>query len=607
MPPPPPRAVAQSPIDEQGARPPANMTESPQETNLPPEPSVPSDLPHRQPSQTASKRGSHPSSHQNPTSTSPPTADTRTSRVPPPLPISSPQMLPAGTSDHRPPPPPPPSALPSSRRSTGREPPASPDDGGSEYEGDYDTDIGSSAHHKNALTAHDRQSSVDEGFLSEDTSFSPPPPNRPNLPPPIPQTQRPAPPPPPQQAPSQSRRSGDAPRAPPPVPPPQARSDLEDEYDPYRYSGGGKPTVPAVSQSRRDLAQEDDPSPYDVSPTDNQQRALPSAATAYPPPPERQGTAPSLPPEHGLPPLVAPSDPRQSAEMSRSSMDPGRRSTTGARRSMDPGNRPTGNNGQIAQDVDLAEATAWWMQQSMPPPVFQNRPDVLLEFEESSNSKRGGRTTVSKDVYVLFQDYSQTVITARFDPKDPATTSQLEQRHEPPPPRLRQDQLEDMHARFGALIASFVETKLSGATILGDGTSQSLVVELLRSAAPAALLPVGTRAYGALIYANLANATIAQHDEIRPGDIVSFRNARFQGKHGAMHAKYAVDIGKPEHRAVVMEWDGTRKKIKAWEQGREGAGKKGRLEGFRVGDLRSGEVKVWRVVGRDWVGWEGES
>jgi hypothetical protein len=26
-----------------------------------------------------------------------------------------------------------------------------------------------------------------------------------------------------------------------------------------------------------------------------------------------------------------------------------------------------------------------------------------------------------------------------------------------------------------------------------------------------------------------------------------------------------------------------------------------------LGDLKSGEVRVWRVVGREWVGWEGEA
>ena len=107
------------------------------------------------------------------------------------------------------------------------------------------------------------------------------------------------------------------------------------------------------------------------------------------------------------------------------------------------------------------------------------------------------------------------------------------------------------------------------------------------------------------MYANLANASTQQYDEIRPGDIISFRNAKFQGKHGAMHAKYSAEVGKPDHVAVVAEWDGTKKKVRAWEQGRES--KKVKQESFKLDDLRSGEVKIWRIMPRSWVGWDSQN
>jgi len=255
----------------------------------------------------------------------------------------------------------------------------------------------------------------------------------------------------------------------------------------------------------------------------------------------------------------------------------------------------------MARDVDLAFASNWWAQSNAPPPVFQKRGDILFEVEETSSTKRGGRTTVSKDVYVLFPDYSQTIVTARFDAKDPSDVN-LEQRHQSPPHALRQEQLESAHRKFGNTIATTAAAKHN--STLGDGSPQAMILEVLR-AVPTALLPVGTRAYGALIYSNIANSSVTQHDEIRPGDIITFRNAKFQGKHGAMHAKYSLDVGRPEHVGIVTEWDGTKKKVRAWEQGREN--KKVKMESFKVGDLRSGEVKVWRVMGRDWVGWEGSN
>jgi hypothetical protein len=205
---------------------------------------------------------------------------------------------------------------------------------------------------------------------------------------------------------------------------------------------------------------------------------------------------------------------------------------------------------------------------------------------------------VEKVVCALYMDYSQTIVTARF-PTHNVSDVQLEQQQNPPPTRLRQDQLENAHEQFGRRIAKDVESKQN--TVVGDGTPHALVRELLRPYKDA-LPPISTRSFGALVYANLANASTQQYDEIRPGDILSFRNAKFQGKHGAMHAKYSVDVGKPDHVGVVVEWDGSKKKVRVWEQGRES--KKVKPESFRMGDLRSGEVRVWRVMGKNWVGWQ---
>jgi hypothetical protein len=214
---------------------------------------------------------------------------------------------------------------------------------------------------------------------------------------------------------------------------------------------------------------------------------------------------------------------------------------------------------------------------------------------------------ISKDIYVLFQDYSQTSINASFDAADPSHIA-LEQSHQRAPPPPRKDQLEASSEQFGARIAAAASSAANAGTTLGDGSPHSLILELLRQH-PAALKPIGTRSYGALVYANLANASTQQFDEIRPGDIVSFRNAKFSGHKGAMHAKYTQEVGRPDHVGVVIDWDGTKKKIRAWEQisaEERGKGKKAKVkeESFKVGDLKSGEVRVWRVMGRNWVGWD---
>jgi len=453
-----------------------------------------------------------------------------------------------------------------------------------EYEGDYDTDMAPDATHKDALGAHARPASLEGDSTNDEESlhYSALPSLGPTL--------RAVPPPPPNQPPRPNRQSTDVPRAPPPPPPPSKEPtavSYDEEYDPYNY------TSPRRVQSATASGQGEDPDP--TTPKYEDPDELYSAS---PPrrsmqlPPSEQNQQYSSPPPQPSQPAAGRSHPRQSLDVQRTS--------SSIRRSVDAP-RVSDEHGFIASDVDLGQNSQWWRQANTPPPIFQNRRDIIYEIEESSTTRRVARQSITKIVYVLYMDYSQTVITALFDVQNPAEVA-LEQHHEQPPARMRQDQLEDAHTRFGARIADEASSKVN--TVVGDGGPHSLVLSLLSSLREA-LPPVGVRAYGALVYANLANATVQQLDEIRPGDIVTFRNARFQGHRGPMHTKYNTEIGKPDHVGIVVDWDGTKKKVRAWEQGRDS--KKVKMESFKLGDMRSGEVKVWRIMSRKWVGWEGQN
>ncbi|KAK3939842.1 hypothetical protein QBC46DRAFT_262302 [Diplogelasinospora grovesii] len=519
-----------------------------------------------------------------PTGAAPPPPNKRDSRLPPPIPGFAPALPPLQS---RPPPPPPPSSAPPSRSGTGGAHTGGDDEAEeeeeevTEYEGDYDTDIASSVPHKDALKSHQRESSFEETTsLKSPTADAPPPPPSvaaPRGPPPIPT-----------QPPPNNRKSVDMPRAAPPPPPPAKETSQydDDEYDPYNYgapsqSGPAVPAVPAMHSYPLPP-----PPPHMKRPS---QETYTPESPSYAPPPQNPPRAPPAPP----PASSSRAPPRQSLDVQRPGAS-NRRSVDVTRPSMD-------STGFVANDIDLASQSGWWLQPNSLPPQLQGRKDIFFEAEESSaaDSRRGGKMTVTRDIYVLFQDYSQTVITVRFDPQD-ASDVHIEQRHEAPPRQLRQDQLEQSYERFGRAIGQAVASKKD--TVVGDGTPQALIFELLKPFKDA-LLPVGTRAYGALVYSNLANASTTQNDEIRPGDIISIRNAKFQGKHGPMHAKYSMEVGKPDHVAVVAEWDGTKKKVRAFEQGRES--RKVKMESFKLDDLRSGEVKIWRVMPRSWIGWEG--
>jgi hypothetical protein len=517
----------------------------------------------------------------------------------PPVPGSGPTR--SSSQQTRAPPPPPPVAAPPSRRSTGEYKPIASskhtvqdesDEEITEYEGDYDTDIASGAPHKDALKSHAREPSLDDSTTTEESSTRP----RAAVPPiPSPNIPRAVPPPPPSgQAPKPSRQSTDTPRAPPPPPPTRelSQSAEDDDYDPFKYTAKPHPPIPtpgsrSTSYTITKPDEEDDL--YEASPQELRQPPLPSA------PPPRPSQDRAVPPPPQAPPQMSSKGSRAAPRASLdapSNFASSRRSTEQGRSSMDGG---------IATDIDLSQSTLWWTVPPFLPPAFQNKRDLTFEAEESSSSQRGGKTTISKDLYVLFQDYSQTIINVRFDPHAPSDAS-LTQRHEAPPPRLRQDQLEAAHEKFGTALSTAATSKQN--TVVGDGQPFALTTELFRTL-PGALPPVGTRAFGALVYSNIANGSVTQTDEIRAGDILTLRNAKFVGHRGPMRQKYNMEAGKPDHVGIVVDWDGTKKKVRAWEQGRES--KKVKVESYKVDDLRSGELRIWRVVGRQWVGWEGGS
>ncbi|CAH0054916.1 unnamed protein product [Clonostachys solani] len=546
------------------------------------------------------------------------TASKRNSRPPPPIPDS------AHPGHARPPPPPPPGNI--SRQSTAeahRSLPVRPNQAGernedelTEYEGDYDTDIASSVHHKDALKAHARDSSLEDNTLQSPVTDTPPtlpppvPSSAPRVPPPIPSQAPPppipsqappppipgqappipnqAPPPPvpshPPQSPRESkRRSVDFPRsAPPPPPVPSQPPQSPPETTRRSVDFAPPPPPPAVA------------SPDEYDPYNNHATPTPGYAPRTPKIDEESYFADAAlsvtqsPPDRRAPGPARTATTRQSIDLGRKSMN--------ARRSVDVP-RSGAESGFIANDIDLGAQSGWWKQANQVPPTLQGRRDVFFESEESTSTNQGSKTIITREIYVLFQDYSQTILTVRYDPYNAADV-ELEQRHEPPPRPLRQDQMEEYYERFGRAVSQAVASRKD--TVVGDGTPQGLVMELLKPFSEA-LRPVGTRAYGALVYSNMGNASTQHNDMIRPGDIISIRNAKFQGKHGPMHAKYSVEVGKPDHVGVVAEWDGSKKKVRAWEQGRES--KKTKMESFKLDDLRSGEVKIWRIMPRSWIGW----
>lgn len=248
------------------------------------------------------------------------------------------------------------------------------------------------------------------------------------------------------------------------------------------------------------------------------------------------------------------------------------------------------------REENIQDGRQWWLDAASPPYVFRNRSDLTFEVEDSTATRRGGHASVVRNVYILFSDYSQTIVTAQYDRDDPSNAI-LNQRHLPPPAQPTKAELEARHEQIGHQIVALAQAKLG--LSVGDGSAIAVVQELfskLENCLPSA----GVRSHGALIYSNIGNSFTKQFDEIRPGDIATFKNSVFQS-HGGLRGKVVTEVGKPDHVAVIQEWNGTKKKLKVFEQRQES--KRVAHNSYKIGELRSGEVHIFRPMPRSWVNW----
>ncbi|GEQ70910.1 hypothetical protein JCM33374_g4590 [Metschnikowia sp. JCM 33374] len=253
-----------------------------------------------------------------------------------------------------------------------------------------------------------------------------------------------------------------------------------------------------------------------------------------------------------------------------------------------------------AELADLGQTSGWWIKSSIPDSL-SSKLGVDLEYEVDENrlQKRGGREVIYKDYYILFHDFSQIIFEIQYQSDDPRDTVDIGSFKVIGSPKIRKDLLHGYSSSLGHHIAEFAE-KCIGSK-LGAGVVEEAFNQL-KSKNYNVLKPVGEKAFGVTVYRNFNN-NVARVDEIRPGDILCMRSAKFpshKGLAGLASKSITVGEGNDVYAAVVVEYDPKKDKVKVAESGKSGTVKK---ESYKFGELKSGRIRVFRVVSRDSVGW----
>ncbi|OBA21400.1 hypothetical protein METBIDRAFT_17645, partial [Metschnikowia bicuspidata var. bicuspidata NRRL YB-4993] len=242
----------------------------------------------------------------------------------------------------------------------------------------------------------------------------------------------------------------------------------------------------------------------------------------------------------------------------------------------------------------------WWIKSEIPDSL-SGKLGIDLEFEVDENriKKRDGHEVIYKDYYILFHDLSQLIFEIQYQSDDPRETVSVSSVKVKGSPKIRKDILHSYSSNLGHSLAEYADKAV------GSKLGTSIVEEAflhLSAKNPNLLRPIGEKAFGSAIYKNF-NHNVTRIDEIRPGDIVCMRSAKFtshKGLGGLGVKNISAGEGNEIYSAIVLQYDPKKDKIKVAESGKGGVVKK---ESYKFGEMKSGKIRIYRVVSRDSVGW----
>ncbi|KAG7195315.1 uncharacterized protein KQ657_003843 [Scheffersomyces spartinae] len=248
-------------------------------------------------------------------------------------------------------------------------------------------------------------------------------------------------------------------------------------------------------------------------------------------------------------------------------------------------------------EFEIANITGnsnWWLKGELPDSLIQKaRSDLIYEVDSHEIRKRGGRVVNFRDYYVLFYDLSQLVFEIEFEKDDPRSSIKLVNSLIMPVPTIHKDLLNKYRNEYGDRVV------LEASSLLGLIVTGEFVDLILNKFSSELIQPIGNKSCGVTIYKNFNNHNIAKIDDIRAGDILWIKNGKFQS-HKVMGSK-VISVGDHEvHKSIIYEYDTRKDKIRVIEQESNGLIKK---ESYKLTDFKSGKLRVFRLVGRDYVNW----
>lgn len=311
----------------------------------------------------------------------------------------------------------------------------------------------------------------------------------------------------------------------------------------------GAPEVPAASESSH---------PYDPPPP--------------PPPPHRETEENSskLPPPPP-PPVGAPTIPRETPTM-----------------------KKTGTVNELEESIrnikiEFNRNDTWFVEKSAPKELLGSKLKYSIEVDDTNIQTRNHEHWIHRTFYYMFESFAILSISVIFNKQDINKTATLINEKFTSTPHDITDK--NVPTTYNSMIIQQCQA------LAGKGTvSTDFVNNIVQGLDQNAVLPIGNRTYGAVIYNFKAGDSINDHDlnNIKEGDVVVILKGKFETHKGTL----SVDDSNV-FVAVVTTYDFAKGKLRVIEE------HKGSLvqASYKLSKMTSGKLKVFRVLSKDIFGW----
>lgn len=336
-------------------------------------------------------------------------------------------------------------------------------------------------------------------------------------------------------------------------------------------------SVPQVPESRSP------PPPPDYIPQIPESRA---------PPPPPSVSVPSVP-ETRIPPVppstLVPQTPASSADI--------------------PGNSEPALDEQLAlrrasttRDLDSLHQTtiefnlndSWWLNKEYPRNLINSKLHYIMEVDDNVIVKRFKNKFVIRDFYFLFEDYSQLIVSVTFNEDNPKSSAQCSQKF------IRTTEHPELLRAYGDKYGIHIVKKAH--SLIGT-QAKNLVPSIVSELNSKVVQPIDGRTFGIPIVSYKAGSQLDNNSLrfVKPGDIVVIRKAKFEVHKNLGIGNKDVSVGMDSipYSAVVSDYDFTKNKIRVIEE----CDGKVSQSSYKLHHMKSGKLKVFRVVGRDYIGW----